>query len=76
MQVQNARCRENAENAENAKTQRSTDAEMRRVAAKAAEQLEKLGTNVGYEAPIKERTCERSVRPRPKPPGKREVGRN
>jgi hypothetical protein len=53
------------------RTQRSTDAEMRRAAAvaaaaaAAAEQLEKRGRNVGYEAPIKERTCERSVRPRP-----------
>ena len=58
---------------EDAKMQRSTDAEMRRAAA---EQLEKLGRNVGYGAPIKGRTYERSVRPRPSPEGrKKEVGR-
>jgi hypothetical protein len=58
---------------EDAKMQRSTDAEMRRAAA---EQLEKRGSNVGYGAPIKGRTCKRSVRPRPSPEGrKKEVGR-
>jgi len=53
---------------EDAKMQRSTDAKMRRAAA---EQLEKRGRNVGYGAPIKGLTYERSVRPRPSPEGRK-----